>query len=212
MNRFVKFAAATLLVASATFAQEGALKVGAYVGAGLAGFNGDDADDIDAGFGFAVGGAAEYSLFPKIAIAPNVLFSMRMPSYEIPGDAEDPAQTIDVSEMSLDIPVLIKYKVDKIHVLVGPQIGINLSSEMSSGSVTIDTPDRKSLEFGATGGLGYQVNDKLSVDLRYYFAFTNQMDDQTVELEDVNGDVIGTSSVEVNRTPYYAMLGATYMF
>lgn len=225
MNRFVKFAAATLLVASATFAQEGALKVGAYVGAGLAGFNGDDADDIDAGLGFAVGGAMVMPLYPKIDITANVLFSMRNSTWSMGGGVTYTAQDLldemgltqeqfdltgqdmdellaeyndasgsseaDMSEMGIDVPVLVRYKIGQIFVLAGPQIGINLSSKTEDE----DNDERATLEYGLTGGAGYLVSDKISIDARYYYGLSS-VDDE--------GDM------KVN--PYYAMIGATYMF
>lgn len=213
MNRFVKFAAATLLVASATFAQEGALKVGAYVGAGLAGFNGDDAKDVDAGFGFAAGAAVVMPLYPKIDVTANVLFSMRNATYKASGLTEEQMAIYenmtdeqlaaaginlddlnvggdaDIAEMGIDVPVLARYKIGQLFLLAGPQLGFNISSKYDGE----DFDDRASLEFGATGGAGYLISDKISVDARYYYGLTTLSDDN-------------------ESTPYYAMIGATYMF
>jgi len=223
MNRITKIAAATLLVACASFAQEGP-KFGAYLGAGLSGFNGEDTDEIDAGLGWAAGGAMVMPLAPNIDLAANLLLSGRNSSWSMGGGGYTAAELLaemgmtaeqaeaagidvnallaqanegvssgsaDMSEMGLDVPVMVRYNLGEIFVQAGPQIGFNISSKTEDE----DNDNRAALEYGLTGGAGYKVTEQISVDARYYYGLST-IDDE--------GDF--------KANPYYVMVGGTYLF
>lgn len=221
MNRITKIAAATLLVACASFAQEGP-KFGAYIGAGLSGFNGDDADEIDAALGWAAGGAMVMPLAPNIDLAANLLLSGRTATASLGGGGYTAADVLDdmgmtaeqaeaagldvnamvadynsgtgdmdISEMGIDVPVMARYNIGQIFVQAGPQIGFNISSKFDDE----DNDNRAALEYGLTGGAGYKVSEQISVDARYYYGLST-IDDE--------GDL--------KANPFYVLVGGTYLF
>lgn len=205
MKSIAKIAATALLLAGATFAQEGP-KFGAHLGLGLTGFNGSDAEDVDAGFGFAVGGEMVMPLAPSMSLAPELLFSYRTASASTSfmGVSID----MDQTEMAIDVPVLVRYNLmPALFVQAGPQLNYVLSSEteisIADSSKTVDALDsRNQLEVGLAAGVGYQVTPQIFVDLRYMYGFTKAQNDDDLEEDET----------AANSTPYQLMLGASYQF
>lgn len=197
MNRITKIAATTLLVACASFAQEGP-KFGVHAGLGLTGFNGSDAKEVDGGLGFAVGGAMVMPMGGALSIAPELLFSYRTAS----NSSEFMGVTVDRSstEMAIDLPIFVRYTVaPSIFVQGGPQLGYVLSAkttvEAGGEEKTDDNENRAALEYGLTVGAGYQINEQIAVDVRYNYGLSKADDE---------GDA--------NATPYQIMLGGTFLF
>lgn len=193
MNRIAKIAAATLLVACASFAQEGP-KFGVHAGLGLTGFNGDDMKDFDAGLGFAAGGAMVMPMGGALSLAPELLFSYRSTS------TTEEGADFSIKEMAIDVPVFVRFNVaPNVFVQGGPQLGYVLSSEYTvefgGESMTDDTEGRAALEYGLTVGAGFQINEQIAMDVRYNYGLSNASDDG-------DGDA----------TPYQIMLGGTFLF
>lgn len=223
MNRITKIAAATLLVACASFAQEGP-KFGAYIGAGLSGFNGEDADEIDAALGWAAGGAMVMPLAPNIDLAANLLLSGRNTTWNYGGSSYTAADLLDEMGMTaeqaeaagIDVNALLaqanasagsasadmsEMGID-VPVMarynMGPmfvQAGPQIGFNISSKTEDEDNDERAALEYGLTGGAGYKVSEQISVDARYYYGLST-IDDE--------GDF--------KFNPYYVLVGGTYMF
>lgn len=196
MNRFMKLATATLFAASAALASP---HFGIQAGLGLNGFNGDDAKDVNAGLGLAVGGTMVMPLGSGLAFNPQLLFAYRTSSME--GDLMGASFEATNTDMALNMPLLVRYSImPELFVQAGPELGLLLSSESESdyaGSTTTTDikSNRKTLEYGLAVGLGYQITPEIAVDLKYNYGLNDYS-------KEGNGDV----------SPYQLLLGASYLF
>lgn len=188
MNLIVKLAAVALFASSAALASP---HFGIQVGAGLTGFNGDDAKDIDASIGLAVGGTMVMPLGSGLAFNPQVMFAYRTSSVDLD------LYTMYINETALEVPLLVRYNVTPAFFLQGgPQLGLVLSSEVEVEDETEDvTDERTKFEYGLAVGAGFQITENWAVDVKYNYGINNSD-------KDGDGDV----------TPYQLMLGGSYLF
>jgi len=136
-------------------------------------WGGDDADDVDSKIGFNVGtylGAK----FSKVGIDGEILYSTQGTQDELDSD-------IKANNNYLLIPVLVKfYLVKGFNFYGGPQVGILLKSEITDGSIDIDTEDLyKTGDFSIVFGAGYEIK-KFRVGARYNLGLTKLGDEDTL--------------------------------
>lgn len=196
MNVIVKLAAVALFASSAALASP---HFGIQVGAGLTGFNGDDAEDIDASIGLAVGGTMVMPLGNNLAFNPQVMFAYRTASATASYEELDYESTL--TDMAIEVPVLLRYSiVPNFYVQAGPQLGLLISSESETEwgdeSETEDIlDDRAKLEYGLAVGAGFQITENWAVDLKYNYGLNSFDEDGDAEM-----------------SPYQFMLGGSYLF
>ena len=131
----------------------------------------------------------------QIHFTPELLF--RYASYS----QDDDLGEREFSQMDLEIPLLVRANATpKFYAYIGPQLGLNLSSDVSlkakvadkvSGGTTAHSVPEKveQTSFGlsvAVGG-GYYVMDKLGVDLRIGFGLTELYPDSKGKFVDLSG-------------------------
>lgn len=93
----------------------------------------------------------------------------------------EPAQASPENSMAsgkynyLNIPLLAKlYVYEGLNIFGGPQLSILLSAEDSQGTAEMDVADLLDpVDFGLTGGLGYQFNMGLFFSASYYWGINN---------------------------------------
>jgi len=197
MNKLLKAAAATLIAASASLA---APSFGVHADAGIGGFNGNDAKEIDFGMDFSIGATMVMPLAEKLSLNPQLLFAYRAYSQTKSFDdgfGETSSIEADGTDMALEVPILFRYDIaPAIFVQAGPQLGYLLSSEMKAGSETVDVlNERAKFEYGIAIGAGYKISEALAVDLKYNFG---------LNAVDKDGDL--------KASPYQLQLGASYLF
>lgn len=179
-----------VIFCSNIFAQE--IKVGAKGGLNLSSVRGDFTDRLSSRVSFHLGGFVEIPLNNKIYLQPELLYSSQ--GYKDRAEIQNFDSSIVSSSFEfvsrsnyLNIPVDLKFYLgEKFMVEVGPQIGflINTVSKVTKGNVEGNDENSYSgkfkLDYGANLGLGFQLNDKLSLQLRYYLGLSNLLKDTLV--------------------------------
>ncbi|WP_167856965.1 porin family protein [Hymenobacter aquaticus] len=156
-KRILLFIAAAGISAAA---QAQNTRLGLKLGPSLTSFTGDDVRDAAYKFGFHAGGVAELNVNDRIAIQPEVLFSMKGAKAE---DAD-----FSYNSSYVDFPVLLKIKANGLFFEAGPQAGILLTSRFKADDLSVDVKDEfKGFDLGYAAGLGFQAASGLMVGLRY---------------------------------------------
>jgi len=116
-------------------------------------------------YGFHGGVFARVTLL-GLFVQPELLFSNRTNEYNI----TDPASAISVAKQTfnkIDIPVMLGVKLGPVRLNAGPAASLLINTPKD----IIDDPDLKSnysrMTFGYQAGLGVDVLNKLTVDLRF---------------------------------------------
>ncbi|NBW27503.1 MAG: porin family protein [Flavobacteriaceae bacterium] len=124
---------------------------------------------------FHLGVFAQFKMNDKFAIQPELLYSGQGASTDL--------GTVNLNY--LNIPVMAKYNVaDAFSIEAGPQIGFLMSAKFGS----LDFKDQcNSTDFGFNLGAGYDLNETMSLGLRY-----------TMGLSNVEKDVAGQSNNSKN--------------
>jgi len=123
--------------------------------------------------GFMAGFFARYSLSEKISIQPEIQYSAQgekstsvIDNNGIEGQNSEDRLKINL----LQVPVLFNYTVaNKLTFSLGPQIGLRIWEWERK-------EDYETVQFSAIGGIGYNITDSFSVDLRASYGFTNAID------------------------------------
>ena len=134
------------------FANAQDVKYGAKAGLNMSSISTDGASSLLA---FHLGGFAEIKINPKFAVQPELLYSAQGAKFT--GG--------DLNLNYINIPVMAKYYVaDAISIEVGPQIGFLMSAKADG----VDVKEFfSSTDFGLNLGGGYNLNEKMSLGLRY---------------------------------------------
>ena len=212
MKKVLTFAIAILCAATFTQAQEAseanskkdtpAIGLGARLAFGYGiiwgledDWSGGENDEKPGGIDLELGAVGRYEISSLIHFTPELLF--RYASYS----QDDDLGEREFSQMDLEIPLLVRANATpKFYAYIGPQLGLNLSSDVSlkakvadkiSGGTTVHSVSEKveQTSFGlsvAVGG-GYYVMDKLGVDLRIGFGLTELYPDSKGKFVDLSG-------------------------
>jgi hypothetical protein len=143
----------------------------------------------EAKYGFHGGVFVRLSLF-GVYVQPELLFSTRTNEYTVKNVMTPSPVVVKQSFNKLDIPVMLGFKLGPLRLNAGPvaSLLINTPKEL------IDSPDYKTnysrMTIGYQAGLGVDVLNILTVDLRYEGSlkkYQNQIENQTgtkVNLDD----------------------------
>lgn len=114
---------------------------------------------------FQLGGFAEFKVSDKFSVQPELMFTSQ--------GAKGDLATLNLSY--INIPVIAKYYVtEELSLQAGPQIGFLMSAK----SDDTDVKDQlKSMDYGLNLGAGYNLNENMSLDLRYYLGFAQLQKD-----------------------------------
>ena len=161
-----------LAVFAFSFANAQDTKYGVKGGLNMSSNSGDGLKSITS---FHLGGFAQFKMNDKFAIQPELLYSAQ--------GAKSDFGTLNLKY--INIPVMAKYNVaDAFSIEAGPQIGFLMSATFAS----VDYKDQcNSTDFGFNLGAGYDLNETMSLGLRYTMGLTN-----------VDKDVAGQASNSKN--------------
>lgn len=144
-------------------------------------------DEYNYRFGFYVGGFINFNIDEKFKIQSELLFAQQgtdliIKDIEIREFPDQPPiigdSKTEIVESTLIIPVLAQFYVkENIYLEAGPQFGyiINRNEEITESP--IDDPgfnnvsdfDYDKFDLGISLGAGYELNDTVTINLRYYF-------------------------------------------
>ena len=190
--------AAFAFISFSSLAQE--TTFGVKAGVNFASAGGDVSEEVDGRTGFHVGGLAEIMFTEKFGIQPELLYSMQGATSEYGESGITLKEELKLDYLNL--PVLAKYKfAPGWNVHLGPQIGflLNAESEIEAsmdGETVTETEDIKnyisSVDYGLSGGLGYELEMGIFFDARYYLGLSDISDDNNAD-ESVQNNVIQLS-------------------
>lgn len=180
MKKLVMIAAVTVFGFTMLQAQE--VKLGAKAGANFAKLTGDDVEDADGRTGFHLGVLAEIPFNEKWAIQPEILYSQK--GLQSKSDFFDGEIETKLKLDYITVPIMGKYYfTDALSLEFGPELGFRAKAEQeieitgeNDGGLegTEDIKDDISgFDFGAGGGLAYQLNNGLFLQARYIIGLTN---------------------------------------
>lgn len=198
MKNAVVFIVVCVLSVS-TYAQN--VSFGAKAGVNFASLNGDDVDDLDGLTGLHIGGVVDISFSELLSLQPELLFSMQGAKYEYSDDVVSEEETYKLNY--LNVPVLLKVKVDGFSFELGPQVGFLLSANEeyeysdSFGSSSGDEDIKefiKGVDVGGAFGVSYQLPMGLFFSGRYVLGFTSIDDTDQGDDADIKNGVIQLSA------------------
>ena len=178
---FKKVILAALVVTSAVFAQFN-VNVGGRAAANFGTFVGDDAKELDMGWGvgFNAGVAAKLDVLPILSVVGGVEADLRRAAKKV--------ESVEwsMNMLYLDIPVVARFNVvPMFHVDAGVVLGFKLSATQTvegteegvSASVSGDIENVKTFDAAVTAGIGASViPGMLDVDFRFVYSLTNWPD------------------------------------
>lgn len=152
----------------------------------------DGLDGLPSGIGFEAGVMLKLRLVDNLSFTPE----FNIAYIEVSHTYYDTDRIYNRTD--LEIPLLLRSDfMDRFYVTLGPQINLNLSSEVNieDSKKVIDFPediDQSTFEFGIAAGLGVRVVDKLFFDLRFYMGLSEMFPDVVYAFDD-DADVDFTS-------------------
>jgi hypothetical protein len=166
------------LIGSSSLQAQSTIGKGIKAGLNLASFNGTGADAIKATTktGFCVGGFLQFGLSKEAFLQPEVLYVSKGADGSIAGESGT------VSVDYLEIPVLIKYKVNpqektSFNLFAGPALAFKMSAKISGGGYSQDvSSDVNSTDFSLVFGAGADFgldNGSITIDARYDLGLSN---------------------------------------
>mgnify|MGYP004535620153 CR=1 FL=1 len=166
---------AALLVAAGSAAHAQAPRIGVKAGLNFANFSGKDAGQAKALAGFNGGLFANFATVGDnfFSIQPELLYSVEGAKFK-PGDSKVKAHL-----RNLQLPVLAKIDVGGLFFEAGPQVGYLLSSKVERKDAPFAIPggDFNRVQFGYVAGLGYQLDNGPSLEVRYNGGLRNVTED-----------------------------------
>jgi len=171
----------SLLIVLLVFAQANSQNFNLGVKAGLnySDVLGDRVDGIEARPSFEAGFFAEIPLRGKFSFHPELLYSSRRANthfLEFPLNPQGIEGEGDLKSNSHNIivPLITKYNFnDNFSLEIGPQIGFLVRTSVKFDEFTNSFSDDVKFDIGPTLGLGYDVGDKLKLQLRYFIGVSD---------------------------------------
>jgi opacity protein-like surface antigen len=151
------------VVLTAAFANAQDMKFGAK--GGLNSFTVTNSTGAKSKISFQLGGFAEFKVSEKFAVQPELMYTSQ--------GAKDAFGTLALSY--INIPVIAKYYVtEDFSIQAGPQIGFLMSAKYDGTDVK---DSLKSMDYGLNIGAGYNLNEDMMLDLRYYLGMAQLQKD-----------------------------------
>lgn len=178
MKKFI-IVAAFMMASIGAFAQYevGSLTVQPRIGFSAADFN--NTDDTKARVGMIAGAEFEYTLANKFSLGMGLNYSQQ--GAEL--DKTDVKYKIDY----LTVPIVANFYLFKGFALkAGIQPGINLSSKIDGGKMSVDMDEAvNTFDFAIPVGLSYEFYNFV-IDARYTFGVTKVFDQDVIDLDSKN--------------------------
>ncbi|MDR0582523.1 MAG: PorT family protein [Prevotellaceae bacterium] len=204
MKKIIVILTALVITLSANaqikFGLKAGLNVSQFSGGSVKGEEGSiDFDASNMLVGFHAGGYVNFNFGPVIGLQPEVVFSLQ-------GEKEtEGGESIKTNLGFINVPILLDIKpIPNFSILVGPQVGINVTKKMSNGDVSISGSEVSDLleesgmkvntiDVAAVLGVQYTILDHLTIGARYNFGFTPAVG-LTEEAKDAGLSISGGSN------------------
>jgi Outer membrane protein beta-barrel domain len=153
-----------LLVCAAASAQ---LKFGIKAGANFSNVRGSDAEGNKGKTGFYAGALAEYPITEKLAVKPELLYSLQGAKAVDENEGVVTEAKVDLSYITL--PVMVSYEfVPGFYAETGPQISYLTSAKAKSNGLKEDVKGYfKKVDFSWGFGLGYISPINVGINAKY---------------------------------------------
>ena len=179
MKKMILAAAFLLATATAVLAQNDEISLGAKAGVNFSSLNGDNTDGLDGRTSFHLGAVVHIPITEKFAFQPELLYSAQGASRDGSFDGEeffDSETTFRLDYITL--PLLADYLVlDGLSIQAGPQIGININSEVEFNGETADLENTNTLDLSLAAGLQYVLNQGIFFQGRYTLGLSEISED-----------------------------------
>lgn len=140
--------------------------------------NNDDGKSL---FSFHAGAYVKIPVSVRFAIQPEVLYSAQGVKYD------DFCYHLNY----INVPVMARfYASPKFSIEAGPQVGIMTTGKITDGDNSVDIKDLfNTTDFGFNLGFVYDVNDKVSLGIRYYSGLTDLIEELDPGVENSKNSV-----------------------
>lgn len=187
-----------IFTTSTVFGQEKNSNIGFKGGANYGKYS-PNKDLVDYNFqlGFYVGGFYKIQLDEKWQFQPELLLALQGSEVSTKENALTGFNGVPISntatfdfdynvyELTISIPLLLKlYIFDRFYLESGPQFGFVLNRKITSSQVLLDGNDNSfvkedgdSFDFGVSLGVGHDISDDLSINLRAFSGLIKRDDD-----------------------------------
>lgn len=173
MKKMIFSAALLLGAAASAYAQ--APRIGLKAGVNFANFSGKDAGQAKVLTGFNGGVFMNFAAAGDnfLSIQPELLYSVEGAKFK-PGDVKVKAHL-----RNLTLPVLAKIDIGGLFFVAGPQVGYLLSSQVDRKGPAFEIPGGSfnKVQFGYVAGVGYQLDNGPSLEVRYSGGLRNVTED-----------------------------------
>lgn len=124
--------------------------------------------------GFYVGGLAEVKITQDFAIQPELGFSTMGGIYNKGDQRTDVINDWKLKYGFINLPILLKYEVNKFSAFLGPQFGFVVSAKEKFNGRADDWMDNTAAtEFSAILGIGYTLISNIGFDVRYQLGLSS---------------------------------------
>jgi hypothetical protein len=164
----------------------------------LSASNSIGADLYKSSTAFHLGFFGQFRLKEKIYLITELQFSQRGATINDPQNSNT-----RINLNYIDLPILISYQpIKKINIDLGPNVSFKTSAVATSGSTTnnVDFIYDKSVDFGISTGLRFNMSDKVSFIGRYYYGLSPV---EEASYADANNN--RTTITFVNRTLQFGL-------
>lgn len=202
MKTKILFSAISLLFTTFNTALAQDESFGVKAGINYSTQSGNEGGEIDYLIGFHAGLISEFRLFQKFSLQPELLYSLEggQANYDYSIGEANFSSEQKFKLGYINLPVMGKYYViPALSLQAGPQIGYLISArrEYDSSSLLPGKPvsresgtedlkhELKKISLGLTFGLGYEFQNNIFLQARYYLGLSdiNNYDDQVDEFE-----------------------------
>jgi hypothetical protein len=181
-----------ILIAVSSTAQK--INFGIKAGLNVSMLTGNANEIMSSNNGFFAGTLLEFKILGKIAIQPELLFSTQGAKFE----SKDLSFATTTKMNYIILPVMVKYyPVAGLFVEAGPQAGFLISAkkDIDNRITNVTTSENlkeatKDFDMSANVGIGYDLFDKVVVQVRYCIGLTNT---STLENTDIKNGVFQLS-------------------
>lgn len=155
-------------------------------------------------FSYHAGVFSNIKLSDKFSLIPELQFIQK--GYKVIDNYATPSDEARYKINYLEMPVMISYTpVKLLSIELGPTAGLNLGTRVVSdaGSNSIDDLF-EDFEFGLTGGLRFNLNEKFSITGRYYYGLSTIMEPFFTE-DGITGEMSKMYNHNIQCALYYVL-------
>lgn len=141
---------------------------GALGGISISNITGDATSGNSSKLSFSLGGFLEYQFNDKFGVQPELRY------INVGAKSKMYGQKVNLNYSYIALPIVGKYYInDKFSANFGPQVAFNIGAKAKADGESESLDDVSGVDFGLLIGGGYNITEKIFVDLRYNFGLSN---------------------------------------